>query len=73
MEAMMGEVIGLHRYSFLDDHELITDCARFAEGLLSEKEVKKRHRFDDATWNRLGEDDVLLRVHSACLRGGRAC
>ena len=25
--------------------ELIVDCARYSEGLLTEKEVKKKHRF----------------------------
>jgi len=40
--------------------ELIVDCARYSEGLLTEKEVKKKHRFDDATWERLGQDDALV-------------
>jgi hypothetical protein len=48
--------------SLIEDREFITDCARYAEGLLSEKDVKKRHHFDDATWERLGEDDGLVEV-----------
>jgi hypothetical protein len=36
--------------SILENHGFIVDCARFAEGLLSEKEVKKKYHFDDATW-----------------------
>jgi hypothetical protein len=46
--------------SLIEDSEFITDCARYAEGLLSETDVKKRHHFDDATWERLGENDALI-------------
>jgi hypothetical protein len=45
--------------------ELIVDCARYSEGLLTEKEVKKKHRFDDATWDRLGQDDALVEAIEA--------
>ena len=51
--------------SLIENHEFIADCARYAEGLLSEKEVKKRHHFDDATWERLGEDDALVEAIEA--------
>jgi hypothetical protein len=33
--------------SILENHDFVVDCARYAEGLLSEKEVKKKHHFDD--------------------------
>jgi hypothetical protein len=46
--------------ALIENHDFIADCARYAEGLLSEKEVKKKHRFDDATWERLGENDALV-------------
>ena len=39
-----------HPTSILQNHDFVVDCARYAEGLLSEKEVKKKHHFDDATW-----------------------
>src|SRR5262245_29822705 len=51
--------------SLIDDHEFITDCARYAEGLLSEKEVKKKHHFNDDTWTRLGESDALVEAIEA--------
>jgi hypothetical protein len=51
--------------SLIENHEFITDCARYAEGLLSEKEVKKKHRFDNATWERLGENDALVEAIEA--------
>jgi hypothetical protein len=51
--------------SLVENHEFIADCARYAEGLLSEKEVKKKHRFDNATWERLGENDALVEAIEA--------
>jgi hypothetical protein len=51
--------------SILENHEFVVDCARYAEGLLSEKEVKKKHHFDDDTWARLGENDALLEAIEA--------
>src|SRR5215510_7145660 len=51
--------------SLIENHDFITDCARYAEGLLTEKEVKKKHHFDDATWERLGEDDALVEAIEA--------
>jgi hypothetical protein len=51
--------------SLLENHEFITDCARYAEGLLSEQAVKKKHHFDDATWGRLGDDEALIEAIEA--------
>ena len=34
--------------------ELIVDCARFAEGLLDERAVRKKYRFDEAPGRPLG-------------------
>ena len=56
----MSTVAEPHDQSFLDDHALIQNLARYAEGLLSKEAVKKKHRFDDATWQRLGTDDTLV-------------
>lgn len=41
-------------------HEFIADMARFAEGTLSRDWVKRKWRFDDATWEKLGNDDALV-------------
>jgi hypothetical protein len=51
--------------SLIENHEFITDCARYAEGLLSEQDVKKKHHFDDATWERLGNNDALIEAIEA--------
>jgi len=56
----MGDDLRGQPLSLEDNHEFITDCARYAEGLLSEQDVKKKHHFDDATWARLGEDEALI-------------
>jgi hypothetical protein len=45
--------------SFADDVELVEDLARYAEGVLSEKEVRKRHRLNEKAWLAMGEDDLL--------------
>lgn len=40
--------------------ELIGDCVRFAEGLLTEAAVRKKYRFDDDAWEALGNNDGLI-------------
>src|SRR5262249_13067962 len=51
------------------EHALVVDCARFAEGLLSEKDVRKKWRFDESTWESLGKDDALIeRIEAEKLR-----
>jgi hypothetical protein len=47
--------------SLADDPELIEDLARFSEGVLSEKEVRKRHRLTESSWIAMSEDDDLVR------------
>jgi hypothetical protein len=51
--------------SLLENHDFITDCARYAEGLLSEQGINKKHHFDDATWARQGDDKVLIEAVEA--------
>jgi hypothetical protein len=51
--------------SLIENHEFITDCARYADGLLPEQDVKKKYRFDDDTWARLGENDALVEAIEA--------
>jgi hypothetical protein len=56
----MGEIVNFPT-SLLDDHELIADLCRFAEGVFSEQEVRKRHRLADSVWKDLGANDELVR------------
>jgi hypothetical protein len=46
--------------NLIEDHEFVVDLARYAEGSLSEQQVKKKYHFDDATWALLGENDALV-------------
>ena len=54
--STMGDVANLPQ-SLLENLEFITDCARYAEGLLSEQAVKKKYRFNDDTWDILVRDE----------------
>src|SRR5262245_23752606 len=51
--------------SLIENHDFITDLARYAEGLYSEQDIKKKYHFDDATWVRLGENDALVEAIEA--------
>jgi hypothetical protein len=46
--------------ALINDHDFIVDLARYAEGLLTEKEVRKKHRLGDDVWTKLGEDEALI-------------
>jgi len=47
--------------SLIDNLELITDCCRYSEGILTEKQVRQKyHLFDESTWTALGSDEALL-------------
>jgi hypothetical protein len=46
--------------SLIDNDAFISDMARFADGTgLSEKQLRKKYRFDETTWEQLGSDDLL--------------
>src|SRR5215467_11923381 len=55
----MGEIVKFPN-ALVDDHAFIVDMARFADGLLTQAQIKKKYRFDAATWESLGEDDALV-------------
>ena len=46
-------------------HELTEDLARYADGTLDQKFIKKKYRLDDATWEALGADDALVEAVEA--------
>jgi hypothetical protein len=59
----MGDVVNLpgpQQMRLEDDPEFIADCCRYAEKILSEEALKKKYHFDDSTWERLGNDEVLI-------------
>jgi hypothetical protein len=48
--------------TLLTNTEFLADMARFAEAILSEADVRKKHYLSDEDWERLGGDDVLVRA-----------
>jgi hypothetical protein len=40
--------------------ELIVDCCRFAENILTEQQVRKKYRFDASAWEALGSNEALI-------------
>jgi hypothetical protein len=51
--------------ALINNHDFITDLARFADGILSEADVRKKHYLSDEDWERLGNDDALVRAVEA--------
>ena len=45
--------------------QLVVDLARYREDLLDEKTIRKRYRFDESTWQKLADDDELIRAVEA--------
>ena len=61
--------------SLINNSELIEDLARYAEGILSQQQVKKKWReiIDEKTWNDLGSDDVFCdAIEAAKIRRTRS-
>jgi hypothetical protein len=58
----MGDVVDLRGQPLPleDNHEFINDFARYCEGILDEKFLRRKYRFDDSTWESLGNDDALV-------------
>jgi hypothetical protein len=55
----MGNVVSFPT-SLEDNHDFISDMARFAEGLLSEAAIRKKYRVGADVWEALGENDALV-------------
>ena len=61
----MGDIL---KFPPLDDdakRDFIVDMARFADGLLDQQAIRKKYRFDDSAWERLGKDDELVEAIEA--------
>ena len=58
----MRDAVDLHGQpaGLEDDLEFVSDLARFAEGILDEKAVKKKHHLSADVWERLGNDEKLI-------------
>src|SRR5258708_4191339 len=60
----MNEVVDLKPVPIEDD-ELVEDLARFADGTLTEKQVRARHRLNDTAWRAMGESDRFVELIEA--------
>ena len=57
----MGDVVSFPILLDSDlGRELIVDCARFREGNLDEKAVRKKYKLADDIWEKLASNDVLV-------------
>jgi hypothetical protein len=56
----MGDVVNIKPISLEEDHSFVQDCCRFAEGILSEANMKRKYGFADAIWENLGSNGKLL-------------
>ena len=58
----MGDVVS---FPILLDSDparaLVVDLARYRENLLDEKAIRKKYRLADDVWEKLGDDDELIR------------
>ena len=61
----MSDVVELKPTDLAENQEFVSDLCRFAESILTERQVKKKWRFDDATWEKLGDDDRLIELVEA--------
>jgi hypothetical protein len=46
--------------ALLEDRSFLVDFARFSEGILDERFLRRKYKFDNATWVRLAEGDELV-------------
>jgi hypothetical protein len=46
--------------SLLENQDFITDFARFSESILDEKFLRRKYKFDNSVWEKLGSDERLI-------------
>ena len=58
----MGDVVSFPLLLDSDlGRQLVVDLARYRENLLDEKSIRKKYRLADDVWEKLGDDDELIR------------
>ena len=57
----MGDVVELKPAGLENDLEFVSDLARFRENLLDEKAIRKKYRLANDVWEKLADDDALIR------------
>jgi len=62
----MGDVVDRRgQLSLEDNHDFVSDCARYGEGLLSEEALRRKYCFDDGAWGKLGDNEALIEAIEA--------
>ena len=61
----MGNVVDNKPAPTKDDFEFVSDLARYREKILDEKAIRKKYRLADDIWEKLGDDDELIRAVEA--------
>jgi hypothetical protein len=52
--------------SLRENDELVSDLARFSEGILTEKQIRKKwHLLNESAWVALGEDNLMIEMVEA--------
>jgi hypothetical protein len=59
-EAAMGDVVELHPLRLEENSEFVADCCRFFESLITEQTMRRKYKFSEDVWQRLGDDEELL-------------
>jgi hypothetical protein len=61
----MGDVVELHPAGLEENQEFLADCCRFFENILSEATMRRKYKLADSVWDRLGEDEKLIKAIEA--------
>jgi hypothetical protein len=61
----MGEVVDLKPVSLAENLEFIQDMCRYRESILEEKAIRKKYRLAESDWEKMGDDDNLVRAIEA--------
>jgi hypothetical protein len=65
----MGEIVDLKPVSLIENREFIVDMCRFAEGIVTEKSLRKKYRlFDEAAWEKLNDDELVRAIEEESVR-----
>jgi hypothetical protein len=50
----------------IENFELLQDLARYCEGIVTERNVRKKHKLAESDWERLGSDEAFIEVIKRC-------
>jgi hypothetical protein len=56
----MGDVVDIEPVRLEENQELIADCCRYQEGILSEANMRRKYGFTNSVWEKLADNSALL-------------